>query len=53
MARNAKCESAFNVLFSGYDGLFFRELKQPGRLADHSPPSSTEVKNEWRYASAP
>ena len=29
----------------GYRGLFLREVKRPGREADHSPPSSAEVKN--------
>jgi hypothetical protein len=24
-------------------------VKQPGRQADHSPPSSAEVKNAWSY----
>jgi hypothetical protein len=28
-------------------------LKWPGRAADHSPPSSAEVKNEWRYTTSP
>jgi hypothetical protein len=28
-------------------------LKRPGREADHSPPSSPEVKNAWRYTSIP
>jgi hypothetical protein len=28
-------------------------VKWPGREADHSPPSSAEVKNEWSYASTP
>jgi hypothetical protein len=28
-------------------------IKQPGRDVDHSPPSSSEVKNEWSYTSAP
>jgi hypothetical protein len=28
-------------------------VKRPGREADHSPPSSAEVKNEWSYASTP
>jgi hypothetical protein len=28
-------------------------LKQPGREADHSPPSSAEVKNAWSYSSTP
>ena len=26
-------------------------LKRPGREVGHSPPSSVEVKNEWRYTS--
>ena len=29
----------------------FSGVKRPGREADHSPPSSAEVKNEWSYAS--
>jgi hypothetical protein len=28
-------------------------IKWPGREADHSPPSSAEVKNAWRYTSIP
>jgi hypothetical protein len=28
-------------------------VKWPGRKADHSPPSSADVKNEWSYNSAP
>jgi hypothetical protein len=28
-------------------------VKWPGREADHSPPSNTEVKNAWSYTSAP
>jgi len=28
-------------------------IKRPGREADHSPPSSAEVKNAWRYTSTP
>jgi len=28
-------------------------VKQPGREADHSPPSSAEVKNVWSYTSTP
>jgi hypothetical protein len=28
-------------------------VKRPGREADHSPPSSTEVKNAWSYTSSP
>jgi len=26
-------------------------VRRPGREVDHSPPSSTEVKNEWSYTS--
>jgi hypothetical protein len=28
-------------------------VKRPGREADHSPPSSAEVKKTWRYTSTP
>jgi hypothetical protein len=28
-------------------------IKWPGREADHSPPSSAEVKNSWTYTSTP
>jgi hypothetical protein len=28
-------------------------VKRPGRAADHSPPSSIEVKNAWSYTSNP
>jgi hypothetical protein len=28
-------------------------VKRPGREADHSPPSSTDVKNAWSYTSIP
>jgi hypothetical protein len=31
----------------------FLGVKRPGREADHSPPSSVEVKNAWRYISTP
>jgi hypothetical protein len=30
---------------------FTPEVKRPGREADHSPPSSAEVKNAWSYTS--
>jgi hypothetical protein len=29
------------------------EVKRPGREDDHSPHSSAEVKNAWRYTSTP
>jgi hypothetical protein len=32
-------------------GDHFPGIKQPGREADHSPPSSAEVKKEWSYTS--
>jgi len=28
-------------------------VKQPEREADHSPPSSAKVKNDWSYTSTP
>jgi hypothetical protein len=28
-------------------------VKRPGREADHSPPSSAEVKNAWSYTYTP
>jgi hypothetical protein len=34
-------------------GVFSLGLKQLGHEADHSPPSSDEVKNVWSYTSAP
>jgi len=32
-------------------GSFTRGIKRPGLEADHSPPTSDEIKNEWSYAS--
>jgi hypothetical protein len=29
----------------------FNDTQRPGREADHSPPSSVEVKNAWSYTS--
>jgi hypothetical protein len=34
-------------------GVLSLGVKLPGREADHSPPSSTEVKNAWIYNSTP
>jgi len=31
----------------------FREVKQPGREANHSPPSFDDVQYEWSYTSLP
>jgi hypothetical protein len=33
--------------------VLFRGVKRPGLEADHSSPSSAEVKNEWSYTSTP
>jgi len=32
---------------------FLLEVKWPGPVVNHSPPSSAKVKNEWSYTSAP
>jgi hypothetical protein len=34
-------------------GALFPGIKRPGREADHSPPSSADVKNAWNYTSTP
>jgi hypothetical protein len=34
-------------------GALSPEVKRPGREADHSPPSSAQVKNAWNYTSTP
>jgi hypothetical protein len=34
-------------------GALSLSVKRPGREADHSPPSSTEVKNAWSYTLTP
>jgi hypothetical protein len=34
-------------------GALFLVVKRPGREADHSPPSSAEVRNAWSYTSTP
>jgi len=31
----------------------FPGVKRPGREADHSPPSSSKVKNAWNYTPTP
>jgi hypothetical protein len=42
-----------NLLPNGYWGLFPRGVKRPGREADHSPPTSADVKKMWGYTSTP
>ena len=39
--------------YSRGTGVFSRVVKRPRREVDHSPPSSAEVKNEWRDTSTP
>jgi hypothetical protein len=36
---------------SAVPGVNSPEVKRPGREADHSPPLSVEVKNDWKYTS--
>jgi len=36
-----------------YRGIFFRQIKRPGREADHSPPPTAELKNTWSYTASP
>jgi hypothetical protein len=40
-------------LFNEYLGIFSLGVKRPGCDADHSSPTSDEVKNTWIYASIP
>jgi hypothetical protein len=42
-----------SLLSYGYKGLFPWRWIGPGSEADHSPPSSAEVKNAWIYTSIP
>jgi hypothetical protein len=41
-----------NLLYKG-TGASFPGVKRPGREADHSPPTSAEVKKIWIYTSIP
>jgi hypothetical protein len=41
-----------SLLSKEYRGLLPRGVKRPDREADHSPPSSAEVKKAWRYNSS-
>jgi hypothetical protein len=42
-----------SILIYGYWGLFPLGVKRPRLEADHSPPSSAEVKEMWIYTSTP
>jgi hypothetical protein len=41
----------FKLLLLRVPGALFLGIKLPAREADHLPPSSAEVKNEWSYTS--
>jgi hypothetical protein len=41
------------VAYQWIPGALSLGVKWPGREADHSPPSSAEVKNAWSYTSIP
>jgi hypothetical protein len=41
------------LLSNEYRGDLSPELKRPGREADHSPPTSAQVKKTWTYTSTP
>jgi hypothetical protein len=47
---NQLCEPS-RLVFDGYK-VYFPGIKRAGRETDHSPTSSSEVKNEWSYTSA-
>jgi len=42
-----------SILLNGYQVALAPNVGRPGREAEYSPPSSTEVKNERIYASTP
>jgi hypothetical protein len=40
-------------LSNGHQGFFLTGVKRPVREAEHSPPTSAEVKKIWAYTSTP
>jgi hypothetical protein len=44
---------AYPASYQWVPGALSLGIKRPGREADHSPPSSAEVKNAWSYNSTP
>jgi hypothetical protein len=34
-------------------GIYFLEVKEPKREADHLPSANVDIKNEWNYTSTP
>jgi hypothetical protein len=51
--RVQKSSGAHPASYSMGTGVPSLGAKRPGREADHSPPSSAEVKNAWKYTSIP
>jgi hypothetical protein len=49
--RVQKSSEAHPASYPMVKGVLFLGLKRPVREADHSPPSSAEVKNAWNYTS--
>jgi hypothetical protein len=49
--RNDRFWGPPNLLYNEYRKLFPGGKKRPGREADHSPPTSAEVKKMWIYTS--
>jgi hypothetical protein len=41
------------LMGTGWGGALYPVVKQPGREADHSSPTSAEVKKTWIYTSTP
>ena len=52
-SRNFQTNPVTRLTFLQWVPGSFSGVKRPDREADHSPPSSTEVKNEWSYTSIP
>jgi hypothetical protein len=42
-----------SLLYKEYHGALSLRVKLPERKANHSPPSSAEVKKAWSYTSTP
>jgi hypothetical protein len=47
------CSGTHRASYPMGTGVLSLRVKRPGREADHSPPSSAEVKNVWGYTSTP
>jgi hypothetical protein len=48
-----RASEAHPASYSMGTGVLSSVVKRPGREADHSPPSSSQVTNEWRYNYTP